>query len=190
MLLRLLLPRFNLTNLSHVLPIKQWRIAVFDSCQLHLLHLVVFYCARGKRKSNDVTASGNLLESYVAVCNDVISANRDRFPYGQIWEAAEQSLFGRCFRFEITGGETNRFCPCTFHEGRIYPIQSESACMTVRFSEDYVRSVVEHPEKFIDNPTLINWDWLQHSPEKECRCSLMKVVAGKFAGTGRAGIVR
>ncbi|MCK0068263.1 MULTISPECIES: hypothetical protein [Kordiimonas] len=136
-----------------------------------------------------MTALEKLLESYVTVCNDVISANRDRFPYGQIWEAAEQKLFGRCFRFEINVEGRLEFYSCTLHDGRIYPLQSEAACLTVRFTEDYVRSVVDNPAKFIENPTLINWDWLQFSPEKDCKCSLMKVVAGKFAGTSSTGIV-
>lgn len=131
----------------------------------------------GKRKSTGVTAFNQLLESYVGVCNDVINANKNRFPYGEIWQAAEENLLGHCFQFEVTGKDILTSCPCIFHTGRIFPIEANRACMTVRFTGDYVKSVVEDPESYIQNPALINWSWMQHAPEKECNCSLMKVVA-------------
>ncbi len=139
--------------------------------------------------STERTYSDTVLETYIKVCNDVIHANKDRFPYAQIWQAAEQSLLGRCFRFEVTQGEANTSFVASFYDGHIYPVETDMVCHTVLFTLEYLQDVIKHPEKYIENPSLIDWNWLQFSANQECRCALMQVVARKLAGTSRAGIM-
>ncbi len=106
--------------------------------------------------------------------------NAERFPYEQIWHAAELNLFGKSFQFEIAGDFNKSQCTVTFKDKEIFLTTADEVCSKFRYAEAYISDVVTAPKKYIDNPALVDWSWLQFSQEKGCDCKLMQIAARKF----------
>lgn len=114
-----------------------------------------------------------LLKDYIAVCNRAIEANRDVFPYKEIFSALEQSdpepvsvsvvddRPKREYELSVEGGSG----PCH--------IVCDSACNCAddgcdkhwRVAKSYLLEVVNNPQPYIQNPALIDWDWMLSGPE-------------------------
>ncbi|NVJ98183.1 MAG: hypothetical protein HWE25_08525 [Alphaproteobacteria bacterium] len=104
-----------------------------------------------------------LLDQYLRVCNKVLEKNRGRFPYSQIWQAGEQALSGRVVELAVFDENPIAHCRVTLHANRISSkrMPEDEPAPMKRLSAQYVQDVVSHPEKYIENPSLIDWDWLQ-----------------------------
>ncbi len=111
----------------------------------------------------------DILLRYVDVCNKVMSANRQRFPYRQIWSAGEHALSGRSVVLALHDDGTLARCVVAMGEASISvemvnPSQSPCQCQQLTVYPvklGYVLEVITEPDRYIADPSLINWDWLQ-----------------------------
>lgn len=101
------------------------------------------------------------LEAYLEICNKVLEANRDRFPFSRIWEAGEAALKGRTIALAVVDDEPKASCVVRLENKHIEAAEPPEECPPVtRLSKQYVEDVVAHPEKYIADPSLIDWGWL------------------------------
>jgi len=114
-------------------------------------------------KSGNSGTYDGLLEQYLEICNKVMQQNRDRFPYSQIWQAGEQALSGRAVELAVVDDAPKAHKCVTLEACKINSEPTGKAAEdppVMRLSASYLEDVVAHPDKYIDNPSLIDWDWL------------------------------
>ncbi len=101
------------------------------------------------------------LEAYLEICNRVLEANRDRFPFSRIWEAGEEALCGRAVALAVVDEEPKASCVVRLENRHIEATEPPDEVPPVtRISKRYVDDVIAHPEKYIADPSLIDWRWL------------------------------
>ncbi len=111
-----------------------------------------------------------LLLRYVRICNKVLAANRDRFPYRQMWSAGERALSGKPVVLALYNNGLRAYAVVAMGENAITVENIEPAKMaaenrllpTYPVQMDYVMDVVAKPDRYVADPSLINWDWLIH----------------------------
>ena len=101
---------------------------------------------------------------YVAICNEILAANENRFPYAHIWRALEDKLAGNFIEFFVVKDGTEVRVPAQFLKGRIRVIDAafRGNRETVSKAVDwiYLQEVINNPLRYIANPALIDWDWI------------------------------
>ena len=101
------------------------------------------------------------LERYLQVCNAVLDANKDRFPYSRIFEASEAALEGRAVELALVDEEPKARCVVTLSHSHIERASDGADPAPVsRISAATVADVLANPEKYIADPSLIDWGWL------------------------------
>lgn len=110
-----------------------------------------------------------LLQAYLDICNKVLAANRDRFPYRQIWSAGEEALSGRTVILSLHDDVPKAHCLVAFGESHIST--EVLAAETLHLHKErlpvhavrltYLLDVVAEPDKYVADPSLINWDWIK-----------------------------
>ena len=108
----------------------------------------------------------NVFRQYLNVCNQAIERNKDKFPYTEIWNARlkgpEKSALIHAVVFDDR--------PKLAYLLRLTPemkieitekkeLQTDEAWP---FSYQYMKRVINHPEKYITNPARLQWGWLQY----------------------------
>ena len=112
-----------------------------------------------------------LFQNYIEVCNRALAANKDRFPFKQILEAAQgravSPLVDVCVIDDIAEPKF------TLHIERRKIIAekhgpAETCACEAKWSirKSYLEDVVNHPEEYIKNPALIDWDWM-YAPQNK-----------------------
>lgn len=110
-----------------------------------------------------------LLLRYLDVCNQVMAANRHRFPYRQIWSAGEDARSGNPVLLLLVEEEVKAAGVVTLGQASITvnPIAlAELDEVNVELPRHlvemrYVLRVVSAPDLYVADPSQINWDWLQ-----------------------------
>lgn len=105
-----------------------------------------------------------LLEYFLEVCNRSILNNREKFPFCQIWRAAEQNMAAKRIEFILVDDRPKALCHISLIDGTIVssePDEERSAPPAIKINMSYVEEVVREPEKYIKDPTLLNWDWMR-----------------------------
>ncbi len=108
----------------------------------------------------------NVFRQYLDVCNQAIERNKDKFPYTEIWNARlkgpEKSSLIHAVVFDDR--------PKLAYMLRLTPemkieisekkdLQTDEAWP---FSYQYMKRVINQPEKYITNPARLQWGWLQY----------------------------
>lgn len=100
--------------------------------------------------------------TYISICNDVIDANKTRFPFIQMWRALETEIAGRTIEYSVVRDESLAKITATFIDLKINIIPSTPVKkwpqVTQKIEWPYMSFVLEKPAKFIANPTLMNWN--------------------------------
>ncbi|MGN7438968.1 MAG: hypothetical protein ACTHOO_10040 [Alcanivorax sp.] len=89
--------------------------------------------------------------------------NKNRFPFKQIFEAAENQKQGRKVEVEIPGYPNSFVFEINGGSITAKPHSSCGDCNCDghwRVNDDYLLDVVGNPEVYIENPAKINWEWL------------------------------
>ncbi len=110
-----------------------------------------------------------MLMTYLEVCNKVMLANRDRFPYRQIWAASEKALRGNPVILTLVTDSAKASCRVAMDKSaiKVHPLASAcvpSCCQVPAVhavAADYVEDVLSDPDRYVADPSLINWDWLK-----------------------------
>ncbi|WP_262690373.1 hypothetical protein [Kordiimonas aestuarii] len=116
-------------------------------------------------KTDDISPDQRRLEQYLDICNRVLAANRDRFPYNRIWEAGEAALKGRTVAIALVDDEPRASCVVKLKDHHIEAAETGGAAgdqpPVSRLSTRYIDDVLANPEKYIKDPSLIDWCWLK-----------------------------
>lgn len=108
-----------------------------------------------------------IVHSYISICNQAIDLHRERFPFYQIWNAAEISSKGIITKLKLHDVVPNLL----YH---IHVKHDEMSLISDRAVKDhdiewnvplsYLSKIVELPEKYIQNPVLMDWGWFIDRP--------------------------
>jgi len=99
---------------------------------------------------------------YISICNDVIDANKTRFPFIQMWRALEIEIAGRTIEYSVTRDQDIAKISATFTDLKINIVPTRTSKkwpqVTQKIEWPYMSSVLKKPAKFIANPTLMDWN--------------------------------
>jgi hypothetical protein len=105
-----------------------------------------------------------LFEQYLSVCNQAIEQSKDHFPYKEMWKAGKTIMGDH--RIECTVYDNRPKASYSLgleKDAHLTDIKKEKnpdrKGWKVNYS--YLKEVVEHPEKYIQNPAKLDWDWLK-----------------------------
>ncbi|WP_417456472.1 hypothetical protein [Kordiimonas sp.] len=108
------------------------------------------------------TAFEAQLEEYLRICNAALKANSKRFPYNRLWEAGAEALKGRSVELALVDDEPKARCRITLSAHHIERATEDGEAPPVtRLSKQYIDDVLANPEKYISDPSLIDWRWLK-----------------------------
>lgn len=104
-----------------------------------------------------------LFEQYLAICNEAMKQNKDRFPYKHIWEAVERLKRGEDIDLTIYDDEPKSHYRVQIKDNHIdvIDVDHEDKHQGWKLTSSYLRKVVEHPQEYIDHPAKLDWDWLK-----------------------------
>jgi hypothetical protein len=108
----------------------------------------------------------SVFRQYLDVCNQAIEKNKDKFPYTEIWNARLKGPENSSLIHAVVFDDR----PKLAYLLRLTPemkieitekkeLQTDEAWP---FSYQYMKRVINHPEKYITNPARLQWGWLQY----------------------------
>jgi len=106
-----------------------------------------------------------LMRRYLELCNKALEANKDRFPYGSIWKAAEEAMDGNEVEFALVEDAPKARVQVSMKDAKIdfheCNCDRQGEVPIRRINAGYIRKMLEDPEKAIEDPSLLDWDWLK-----------------------------
>ena len=111
----------------------------------------------------------DLIARYLDVCNQALTENKDRFPFKQILGAAEKSERGAVIEVNVIDVvPTASYAMILSKSGLVAtPHGACSDCKCERawnVTADYLQTVANNPDIFIQNPAKIDWEWMYDAP--------------------------
>ena len=106
-----------------------------------------------------------LFKEYLKICNRALEANKDSFPYKQIWGATENFLEDHSIKLAVYD-DMPKGCYSLHLKDK--KIQSSDNCDVSdakdawRVNLSYLQHVVKNPDEYIDHPAKLDWDWLRN----------------------------
>jgi len=104
------------------------------------------------------------------VCNQALHLNKDRFPFKQILGAACRAENGNMIELHIIDNQKTELNQAanytiTINQKEIIakPHSECGECECIRqwsIEKDYLQQVSDNPQKYINNPAHINWEWM------------------------------
>ena len=107
----------------------------------------------------------HLFKQYLKICNQALDENKNRFPYNHLWDAAQKLMEDEIVQISIYDDRPKIAYCLQFKDHHIEAVKvsttdkSDSCCINM----SYLEQVVEEPEKYIENPAKIDWDWLRNN---------------------------
>ena len=105
-----------------------------------------------------------LFREYLDVCNRALEANKDKFPYKQLWSMTESVLDDSSVKFAVYDDRPKECYSLKLEDHKIKPVKkcdTEDAKEAWRMNLSYLQRVVEHPEEYIEHPAKLDWEWLK-----------------------------
>ena len=121
-----------------------------------------------------------IFQDYLSLCNMVLHANRDVFPYDKIFKAANESIDNDGHR-DVTvldeATHTETLYEVRYGDDGYYAteIRSKISCGggdcagcsnncgeqdSWKITTGYLSHIMEKPDYYIKNPALLDWGWL------------------------------
>jgi len=102
------------------------------------------------------------LYAYIAICNEILDANKNRFPFTQMWQALEAEIAGRPIEFSVTRNNECATAMAIFAQCQLNLIDLSGSkkwpAAKQQIEWAYMARVLENPAKFIANPSLVDWN--------------------------------
>lgn len=118
-----------------------------------------------EHQSQGDTTEANLFSRYLEICNQAMEANKDRFPFKQILAAAQSEQSSKNIEVCIINDNPEGTYVIQLGDNKIIG-ESHESCDDCecdgqwRVTRSYLEDVVQNPEKYIQNPAKIDWDWM------------------------------
>lgn len=112
--------------------------------------------------SLEASDSYKLIEQYLDICRSAMAANKDRFPFKQIFAGLSDERVNRIVAVYIH--EESSVLPLGIKvRGGNFILEEglpSSPCKIWRVSREYLEQVLSEPLSYINNPAKIDWDWV------------------------------
>jgi hypothetical protein len=113
----------------------------------------------------DNLSNKDLFKKYIEVCNAALAANKNRFPFKQILDAAQKEYNDKKIEVMIVDDHPR---PSYIMEMSGHNITSRphDACQNCNcdgqwsVTRSYLENVLKNPDSYIKNPAKLNWEWL------------------------------
>ena len=108
----------------------------------------------------------DLFKGTLDVTNEALEKNRDSKVIGTLFAAADKPLSGHKAGVEIYDEDPDKpfdYFTVRYLDGKIelYARGKSEHDTEWKVSKNYLQSVVDDPQKYIDNPTKLNFEWLK-----------------------------
>ena len=118
----------------------------------------------------DHYSQDDMFRKYLDICNEALAANKNRFPFKQILNAAQQDNINKQIEVSIIDDkpQSSYVIQLADHHISALPHTSCQDCSCHSkwiIPRSYIESVLKKPEIYIQNPAKLNWEWLL--PEHE-----------------------
>lgn len=105
-------------------------------------------------------------EQALDVINQSLEANRDRMPYKQFIKAGEKMLGDKKVGVAVYSDDPNTphdYYTLALLNDHLQIVEhgKEDPDLTWKVSEDYINELVGNPQKYIDHPEKMDWDWIR-----------------------------
>ncbi len=118
-----------------------------------------------------------IFAQYISVCNKALEKNADKFPFKQILSSVRARDKGEIIDVEILGNDQAAYFRLRIDADKIRAVPvcknklSGTCCGGCRNRQwqtqvSYLLDVIQNEELYINNPALINWEWL-HEPNED-----------------------
>ncbi len=113
-----------------------------------------------------VTETTSLFTEALNTMNRAVAANRDHPVYRVFFQAGEKVAGGRKIGVAVykdDPGNPHDYYTITFANGQFELVThgKEDVDFTWKVSDDYLQELADNPEKYVQNPTLLDLDWLR-----------------------------
>ena len=103
-----------------------------------------------------------LVERYMEVCNQAIEKHKDTFPYKNILKASE-AFQGSGWRFTVYDDEPKGSYQINLNDNFMEAKPCEKKHSSGwHLNTSYLHKVTQNPQDYIDNPALLDLDWLKN----------------------------
>ena len=102
---------------------------------------------------------------YLNICNRAIAYNSARFPFKQIFDAAQRHECGKVIEVNILGADQPLSYAMTLDHAGLHakPHADCEDCQCDKkwaIAYDYLKTVTQHPDQYIKNPAMLDWGWV------------------------------
>ena len=116
--------------------------------------------------ATSIDARISLLVEYLDVCNTTLAANRNTFPYKQLFALFEKLFANRqvaCMMYEDNPNLVLLTATVQLAGGKFEPVPEKEAnpSLHIKLKTGYMEGVVRHRRDYIDHPEKLDWDWLK-----------------------------
>lgn len=105
------------------------------------------------------------IKSYVSICNRALEENKNKFPFKQIMNAAQNIDDGKKVEVQIAGADAIDSYIFVLDKNHI-SVMPHSNCKNCQcdgqwhIEWQYLLEVLKHPDSYIKNPAKIDWSWI------------------------------
>ena len=114
----------------------------------------------------EISTGIDRLIGYLDVCNAALEANRNTFPYKQLFDMYEKIFANRqvaCMIYEDDPSVIQQSVTIQMIDGkfRYVPDSEAKPSFHLKVKRSYMEGVVRHRQEYIDHPEKLDWDWLK-----------------------------
>lgn len=102
-----------------------------------------------------------LFGKYIEICNTAIKNNKDRFPYKHIWQAGFGLVNGKDIEFTVFDDQPQgKFVVNIYNNLLVLSPGGFLSDRSWKLLYSNIRRVIDNPDEYINNPSLLDWGWL------------------------------
>ena len=118
-----------------------------------------------ENKIKDAAEYEQVFQQYLEICNRAIELNKGKFPYTEIWGARLKALEDELKVEAIVYDDRPKaaFMLRLTKEMKIEIVEKRELPPEDAwpFTYQYLKRVVDNPEKYLENPAKLEWGWLK-----------------------------
>lgn len=116
-------------------------------------------------KANEAREYEQVFQQYLEVCNRAIAKNKNTFPYTEIWGARFKALETEAMLHAIVYDDRPKvaFTLRLTKDMKIQIVEQKAIAPQDEwpFTYQYLKRVVDNPQKYIYHPAKLEWGWLK-----------------------------
>ena len=118
------------------------------------------------------------LDRYIEICERALASDKTTGPMRAIFRSALDQLNGERLSLALYDDQPKALCHVDILDQKVCtseaivfsePANSEAYCPSsrvVRLSLTHIQDVIAQPERYLENPALLDWSWLSPASSK------------------------